>query len=139
MIFFKKQHLIKPFTGCLYVIILSVMKLETRYGKVKVSPYLIAQVVSKGAFESYGVVALCRKSLGKKIKSLLLRNSVNEAVQVDFADENLVNVKIHIFVEYGVNIPEVTRNLADRVSYDLKKIAGVDVGSIEVVVEGVKS
>ncbi|MCX7832383.1 MAG: Asp23/Gls24 family envelope stress response protein [Actinobacteria bacterium] len=112
--------------------------MKTRFGEIKISPYMISQVVSKSAMESYGVVELSKKSIKSKIKSMITRSSASEGVDVEITENDQINLKVHIFVEYGVNIPEVTRNLADRIRYDVNKLLGLTVSSIDVVIEGVK-
>lgn len=99
---------------------------------------MISQVVSKSTMESYGVVALSKKSIKNKIKSMIKRTSASEGVEIEINGDDQVNLKVHIFVEYGVNIQEVTKNLADRIKYDVYKLLGLKVNSLDIVIEGVK-
>lgn len=120
------------------ILFLSVMKLETKYGTISLKQYIIAQVVEKSVLESYGVVALSTKSVKNKLMSFIKRNSSCKGVSVAINDDGTVDLKVHIIVEYGVSIPEVTKSLVERIRYDLSKLLGVQVNNIEVVVEGVK-
>ncbi|MCX8010227.1 MAG: Asp23/Gls24 family envelope stress response protein, partial [Ignavibacteria bacterium] len=86
----------------------------------------------------YGVVALSKKSIKNKIKSMIKRTSASEGVEIEINEDDQINLKVHIFVEYGVNIQEVTKNLADRIKYDVYKLLGLKVNSLDIVIEGVK-
>lgn len=114
------------------------MPLETRYGTVSVSPYLISQVVENSVLESYGIVSLGKKSTKEKLKFVFSKKKFREGIEVELLEDGSASIKVHVVVEFGISIPEVIKNVAERIKYDVQKMAGVKVENIEVIVEGVK-
>lgn len=113
------------------------MALETKYGTVRVQPYMILQVVENSVLESYGIVAIARRSAKEKLKSVFTKKKSREGIEVELSESGTASIKVHVFVEFGISIPEVIKNVAERIKYDVQKTTGVEVSDIEVVVEGV--
>ena len=62
------------------------------------------------------------------------RGSRTEGVEVDIAD-GAANIGLHVVMERGVNLAQVTANLLEQVRYQVAEIGGVPVGQISVRVE----
>lgn len=54
------------------------------------------------------------------------------------AENGIVNVDIHIIVEYGTRIPVVAENIRERVSYAIGKYTGLKPGTINIFVDGIR-
>jgi uncharacterized alkaline shock family protein YloU len=112
--------------------------METKYGKISVGSKLISQIVARAVLESYGIVAFSGSSLKHRLASIFSREAITpDALEIQ-SDGETINLKVKVVVEFGVNIPEVTRNIGDRIRYDLEKYAGLKTGTIEILVGGVK-
>lgn len=111
--------------------------IKTKYGQVTVSNNVLADIAAHSAAESYGVVGLARKSFSNGIKKLLKGEKLHRGVSVVSEDNSTLSITLYIVVEYGVNLVEVSKNLIEKVSYDLKKYSGYEVKNIDVVVQGV--
>jgi len=113
--------------------------MKTKYGQIIVGPKLISQIVARAALESYGIVALAGGSVKQRLVSIFNRDAIPpRSIEIKKADD-LLDLRIHVIVEYGVNIPEVTKNLSERIAYDVQHFTGLKTRSIEIVIEGVKS
>jgi uncharacterized alkaline shock family protein YloU len=49
-----------------------------------------------------------------------------------------VRVDLHVVVEYGLNLAEVASTLRNRVAYEVERLTGLRVASIEVHIEDVR-
>jgi uncharacterized alkaline shock family protein YloU len=49
-----------------------------------------------------------------------------------------MRIEVHVVVEYGLNLAEVAATLRSRLAYELERLTGLPVASVEVVVEAVR-
>ncbi len=101
-------------------------------GGVTVSHQVIAKLAGRAARATYGVVAM-QESPMKKI-TRFFRGSLVEGVELEVGDAE-VRIGLHVIMERGVNIAQVTANLQEQVRYQLEEVGGVPVGEINVRVE----
>lgn len=101
-------------------------------GGVTVSHQVIAKLAGRAARATYGVVAM-QESPMKKI-TRFFRGSFVEGVELEAGDGE-VSIGLHVIMERGVNIAQVTANLQEQVRYQVAEVGGVPVGEISVRVE----
>jgi uncharacterized alkaline shock family protein YloU len=104
-------------------------------GGVTIARSVVAKLAGKAARTTYGVVAMQESSV-KKI-ARFFRGSlheVSEGVELDVGEDK-VDIGLHVVMERGVNIAQVTANLQEQVRYQVERVAGVPVGDINVRVE----
>lgn len=111
--------------------------MQTEFGKITFSKKIVSQVVKDSALQSYGVVGLTEPLFLKKVSSFL-KSPSTRGIDVRFTDEDNVDIRLYVILEYGVNISEVVKNLSERVKYDVKNLLGIHVHSINITVSGVK-
>jgi uncharacterized alkaline shock family protein YloU len=102
-------------------------------GRIYVSRAAIAQIVGSAASESYGVIALA----GRSRLSRLLPWGVKKGVDVEKRDEGLV-IELRVVVEHGLKLAEVVTAVRARVLYELERMVGLPVASLEIHVESVR-
>ncbi len=107
---------------------------SSELGQIAVSDDAIAQIVGYAAAESYGVVALA----GRSRFSRLLPWGIKKGVDVARRDDGLV-VELRVVVEHGLKLAEVAAAVRARVLYELERMIGIPVASLEVHIEGVRS
>ena len=101
-------------------------------GGVTIAHAVIAKLAGKAARATYGVVAMQEppiKKLGR-----FFRGSLSEGVELEVGD-GVVDIGLHVVMERGVNIAQVTANLREQVRYQVERVGGVPVGEINVRVE----
>jgi uncharacterized alkaline shock family protein YloU len=103
-------------------------------GQISITPRVIAQIVGHTAAECYGVVGMAGKG---RVARLLTREKPTQGIEVDDSDAGLV-VDLHVVVEYGLNLAEVAATIRSRVAYEVQRLTGLPVASVEVHIEDVR-
>ena len=101
-------------------------------GGITVAHQVIAKLAGKAARATYGVVAMQEPPIRKLAR--FFRGALSEGVEVDVAD-GTANIGLHVVMERGVNIAQVTANLQEQVRYQVADVGGVPLGQINVRVE----
>lgn len=101
-------------------------------GGVTVAHQVIAKLAGKAARATYGVVAMQEPPIRKLAR--FFRGSLSEGVELEVG-EGSVDIGLHVIMERGVNIAQVTANLREQVRYQVERVGGVPVGDISVRVE----
>jgi uncharacterized alkaline shock family protein YloU len=107
---------------------------ETERGRIAISPDAVTQIVGAAAAESYGVVALA----GRGRLSRLLPWGIKKGVDVEHTAGGLV-VELRVVIEHGLKLAEVAETVRSRVLYELERMVGLPIASLEVHIEGVRS
>jgi len=105
------------------------MQLSTALGRISISSDAIAQIVARTVSESYGVVAMAGP------KWLPARST--RGIEVG-RDGDAVTVDVHVVVEYGLNLAEVASSVRKRIGYEVERLTGLPVRSVEVHVDDVR-
>ena len=101
-------------------------------GGVTVAHQVIAKLAGRAARATYGVVAMQERPIKKLAR--FFRGSFSEGVELEVG-EGSVDIGLHVVMERGVNIAQVTANLQEQVRYQVERVGGVPVGDINVRVE----
>lgn len=121
------------------------MTAELTGGAVHISMEVLGDLAGYSALESYGVVGMAAPSIRDGLVQLLPQNKLRKGVKISNSlDEsgqaipNAVEVDLYVVIEYGTQLAEVSRNLADRVRYTLNSMTDVEVNRVDVHVLEVK-
>ncbi len=101
-------------------------------GGVTIAHQVIAKLAGRAARATYGVVAMQEPPIRKLGR--FFRGSLSEGIELD-AEGGRVSIGLHVVMERGVNIAQVTANLQEQVRYQVERVGGVPVGEINVRVE----
>ena len=110
--------------------------LASPLGSIRISGDAIAHIVGRVTAESYGIVGMAPRH-GGRVAKLLSRDRLTQGVAVSTADGG-VKVDVHVVVEYGLNLAEVGAALRSRIAYEVGRLTGLDVASVEVHIEDVR-
>ena len=105
----------------------------TERGRIAITPAAVAQIVGAAAAESYGVVALA----GRGRLSRLVPWGIKKGVDIELRDGGLV-VELRVVVEHGLRLAEVAETVRSRVHYELERMVGLPIASLEVHIDGVR-
>ena len=109
--------------------------LSAPLGRITIAPEVLARIAGQAALESYGVVGMSARG---RVGRLLSRDRVGQGIVIG-GNGNGVTVDLYVVVEYGLNLAEVASGLRSRVAYDLERLTGLKVVSVEVHIQDVKT
>jgi len=101
-------------------------------GELVVAPLVVAKLAGAEARATYGVVAMQSSPVRRLAR--LRRDALADGVDVEAGDAG-VRVSLHVVMERGVNLAQVTVNLQEQVRYRLEQVTGIPVTDITVRVE----
>ena len=112
-------------------------------GSVFIADDVLADLAGYAAMESYGVVGMANASFLEGAAQLLPRQRLRRGVRVtpscEEGNQNCsVEIDLFVVIEYGTNLAEVSRNLADRVEYTIEHLTEMHVSRCDVHVVDVK-
>jgi uncharacterized alkaline shock family protein YloU len=143
------------------------MTATLKSGSIHIANDVLADLAGYSALESYGVVGMASPTLRDGLVQLLPKQKLRKGVKITSVsttpapekggstssagtDTTLgaatdskparpaVEVDLYVVIEYGTQLAEVSRNLADRVRYTLVSMTEVEVARVDVHVLEVK-
>ncbi len=102
---------------------------------VTVAHRAIARLAAKAAYATYGVVGMQTHPIRRLAR--FFQGSVVEGVEID-VEGGRANIGLHVVLERGVNLAQVTENLREQVQYQLGQVAGLPLGEISIRVEDLR-
>lgn len=107
-------------------------------GNIEVSNDVIATIVGGAATEIFGIVGMAsRKQVRDGLNEILKRDNYAKGIEVR-QERDQVIIDVYIIVSYGIKITEVSKNVQERVRYQLKSTLGIKASSVNVFVQGVR-
>jgi len=114
------------------------IELKTGYGQIDIATEVIASIAGGAAIDCYGIVGMAsKKQLKDGITELLGRDNFSKGIIVRTEDDQ-IHIDMYIIVSYGTKISEVAHNVQSTVKYQLDKILGLSVDSVNIYVQGVR-
>jgi uncharacterized alkaline shock family protein YloU len=107
------------------------LTIETPRGTITISRDVVAEIVAETAARCYGVVGL---SSASRVGRMLRR----EGVGVEGGPTDL-RIELHVVIEHGLNLAEVAATVRSQVAYEVERLTGLGVASVEVVVQDVRA
>jgi len=104
-------------------------------GGVTIADVVIGKLAGRAARTTYGVVAM-HSSPVRKVAGLF-RSTLTEGVDVEMR-EGAAHIVLHVVMERGVNLAQVTATLQEQVRYEVEHSSGVAVADVVVRVEDLR-
>ncbi|HKY55490.1 MAG TPA: Asp23/Gls24 family envelope stress response protein [Anaerolineales bacterium] len=108
----------------------------TSLGGIHISPNAVATIAYHATLQSYGVVGLAPKNIADGIVKTITRDP-SRGVSVSY-NGDVLDIEIHIIVEYGTRINMVAESVANTVRFQVEKALGLKVNMINVHVAGLR-
>ena len=112
-------------------------RMNTGLGEVTINTDVIATYAGSVAVECFGIVGMAAVDMKDGLGKLLKRDSLKHGINVELND-NKISLDFHVIVAYGVSIRAVSDNLIANVKYKVEAFTGIEVESINIMVEGVR-
>ena len=115
------------------------VKINTKDGQIELSDDVIATVVGGSATEIFGVVGMASKSaIRDNFQALLGKENYAKGVVVKSTDAG-ITVDVYTVMSYGVKISEVSKNIQERVKFNLENQLGIKAETVNVYVQNIKA
>jgi uncharacterized alkaline shock family protein YloU len=115
------------------------IELSTEYGKVWVSDGVISVLAGSAALDCYGLVGMAsRNQLKDGIAELLRQDNLSRGVEIHRDSQGSSSIDLYIIVSYGTKISVVAHNVQSKVKYVLNEVAGLQVESVNIHVQGIR-
>jgi len=118
----------------------SALVVPSPLGRITISPEAVAEIVGRTAAECYGVVGMSPRAPGAardRMTRLLPRGRARRGIVVRNQD-GAAAIDLYVVVEYGLNLAEVAATVRSRVAYEVERLAGLQVASVDVHIQAVK-
>ncbi|MEG0497396.1 MAG: Asp23/Gls24 family envelope stress response protein [Carnobacterium sp.] len=114
------------------------VKIKTQFGVIDISNEVIATVVGGAATEIFGIVGMASKNqIRDNLNDILKKENYSRGVIVRQEDNGVI-IDVYIVVSYGTKISEVSRNVQEKVKYDLETMLDISAQAVNVYVQGVR-
>jgi uncharacterized alkaline shock family protein YloU len=111
--------------------------LTSPLGRITISTGAIGQIVGQTASRCYGVVEMGGGVGRRAVGRLLPRNRIMPGITVA-GDGDGVALDLHVVVEYGLNLAEVAATIRSQVQYEVERLTGLRVSSVDVHIQDVR-
>ena len=111
------------------------MKLQTEQGEMTITSEGFTNITGAAATNCYGVKGMAIRSKTDGLVHLLRKESMSKGVKVVSNDDDTVSIQLHIIVDNGVNLMAVSRSIMSEVRYNVSRITGVTVKSVDVYID----
>lgn len=113
------------------------VEFEHHSGKIQISDEVIVSIAGSAALDCYGLVGMSTRTLRDGITDLLGKDRLSKGIEIR-QDKDKTHLDLYIIVAYGTKISEVALNVQNKVKYTLKEVAGIDVQTVNIFVQGVR-
>jgi uncharacterized alkaline shock family protein YloU len=114
------------------------LTIPSERGRITIAPEAVAQIVGRVAAECYGVVGMAVRGPARdRVTQLLPRGRPSRGIVVRNVD-GAVALDLHVVVAYGLNLAEVASTVRSQVSYEVERLTGLRVASVDVHIQDVK-
>ena len=111
------------------------MKIQTEKGRVHLASDVFSNLTGAVATSCYGVKGMAFRSKTDGLVHLLRRESMSKGVKITYNDDQSITIDLHIIVDNGVNLVAVGRSIQSEVKYNVHRLTGVEVRSVNVCVD----
>lgn len=108
---------------------------EDKIGVIRVADDVVSIIAGLAATEVEGVGSMAGNITNEIVAKTGIKN-LSKGVHVDVMD-GIVIVDLNLNIKYGYAIPEVSKNVQERVSSAIETMTGLEVGTINVRIASV--
>lgn len=104
-------------------------------GNINISEEVISVVAGVAASEVKGVSGLCTSFTGG-IADFFGKKNYSKGVKVEL-EEKTVKICVSITVDYGCNIPDVSKEVQEKIKFEVENMTSLEVLSVDVYVNAI--
>lgn len=111
---------------------------KNKFGSITYNESFIATIAGVSATECYGLVGMSQKNITEMITNLFKGDNLQKGVRIKTDESENVVIELYITVKYGVSLAAVAENIIDKVKYSVEKDTGLNVTSVDIIVQGIQ-
>ena len=111
------------------------MRMQNENGRIRLTNEVFTNITGAVATSCYGVKGMAFRSKTDGLVHLLRRESVAKGVKVSYLDDCSVSIELHIIVDNGLNLTAISHSIMKRVRYEVGRLTGVEVRSVNVCID----
>ena len=104
---------------------------EDGLGEVQIAEEVITIIAGPAATEVEGVCSM-GGNITKELVSRLGMKNLSKGVRIEVDEEDKVQVYVTINIAYGYAIPEVSRNVQEKIKSAIENMTGLEVSGVNV-------
>jgi uncharacterized alkaline shock family protein YloU len=112
--------------------------LKNNYGKIIYDENSLAAIAGISATECYGLVGMSEKNVADMLANLFKSDNVKKGVKIKADGSENIFIELYVTVKYGVSLSAVAENIIDKVKYSVEKDTGLNVASVDIIVQGIQ-
>ena len=112
--------------------------LKIDLGTVSYTEDYLATIAGYSAMECYGLVGMSQKTMTESFTNLFKGENLKKGVKVKTDGSENIVIELYITVKYGVSLAAVAENIIDKVKYTVEKETGLNVASVDIIVQGIQ-
>lgn len=113
-------------------------KVEVASETIQIADDVVAVIAGKAVSEVAGVAGMSGGFAGGITEVLSGKKNLSKGIKVEVGEKE-AKIDVNIIVEYGVRIPDVAFEIQNRVKKAVEAMTGLNVSSVNVHVQGVKT
>lgn len=102
---------------------------------IKIDLSVLETILGMAAQQVDGVVGM-RGSLRSNLNTLLGRDDHGKGVSLHVDDNNVLSGDVYVYLQYGVNVPQVASKLQKQLIAQLKQMTDLELNEINIHVVG---
>ena len=116
----------------------NVVENKNKYGIIKIYENVIIEVIKKTTASVEGVTKLSNGSFVDNIANLIGSQKISDRSIVVSVDGNTLTAEVKVNILYGEHIPEVAAQIQNTISDEIKRIVGLTVTRIDVIIQEIE-
>ena len=112
------------------------IKVNNHIGTIGISSKYLRSLISQTAESCFGVAAMNTAGAVQSMNNIVRKEHVTNKGVIIKQRNNKLTIDLHITVSYGINVGAITESIVHKVSYVVSELAGIDVESVNVYVDG---
>ncbi|WP_343208448.1 Asp23/Gls24 family envelope stress response protein [Anaerolentibacter hominis] len=109
---------------------------DGQYGEIRIADEVVAIIAGLAAMEVEGVAAMAGNATRDLISKLGMKN-LSKGVKVEISDEGVL-VDLSMNMAYGYSIPDVCRQVQEKVNTAIENMTGLKVTEVNIHIAGVQ-
>lgn len=108
---------------------------DENIGRIRISEQVVAVIAGIAATEVEGVESLVGNITNEIVAKMGIKN-LSRGIRLKMVDDT-VFIQITVNIRYGYSIPEISRNIQEKVSQAIENMTGLSVAEVNVIVSDV--